>query len=192
MTMRPRLAYAGTLAFLVAVACALPAQATVIDRQHYAGSFTESAGICGIPVTHDVEFSGVYHLRVGTGDLDSLFFAVDNYDATDTLTNPANGKFVLIEHNGVLHDTKGTLVGGTIFKATTIEAGQPLTIRDMSGRVVSRDRGVIRSTYLWDTLGDDTPGGILVKDLGVIVAGPHPMFPFDDATFCAVVKPLIS
>jgi hypothetical protein len=177
---------------LVIAVCALPAQATVIDQQHYAGSFSESDVICGIPVRHDGEFSGVSHVRVGKDELDSLFFGLDNYQVTETLTNPANGNFVVIEHNGVAHDTKGTLVEGTIFKATTIDAGQPITIRDMSGRVVSRDRGAIRTTYLFDTLGDDTPGGVFLNELGVAVAGPHPMFPFDDATFCAVVKPLIS
>ena len=48
---------------------------------------------------------------------------------------------------------------------TTIDAGQPIRIRDMTGRVVSRDRGVIRETYLFDTLGvsgvNDIPVGTL-------------------------------
>jgi hypothetical protein len=65
-------------------------------------------------------------------------------------------------------------VSGTSF--TTIVAGQPILIRDMTGRVVSRDRGVIRETYLFDTLGDDTPGGLYLEQLGLLVSGPHPLF----------------
>src|SRR5689334_8261423 len=124
MTKRNPLACAGTLAMLVIAVSTLPAQATVIDQQHYAGSSSDPNVICGVAVRHDSEFTGVYHVRVGKGELDSLFFGLDNYQITETLTNPANGNFVVLEHNGMVHDTKGTLVEGTIFKATTIEAGQ--------------------------------------------------------------------
>ena len=76
---------------------------------------------------------------------------------------------------------------------TTIFVGQPILIRDMSGRVVSRDRGVIRVTYLWDTLGDDTPGGRVRRALGLLVGGPHPLLAgdFDEEAFCAIVRPLL-
>jgi hypothetical protein len=85
-------------------------------------------------------------VRVGKGDLDTLFFGLDKSESMSTLTNEANGNVVQIEHNGVVQDIKGTLVGGSIFKAVTIEAGQPIRIRDMSGRIVARDRGVVRFT----------------------------------------------
>jgi hypothetical protein len=77
--------------------------------------------------------------------------------------------------------------------AATIDAGQPIRIRDMTGRVVSRDRGVIRETYLFDTLGDDTPGGLYLEQLGLRVSGPHPLLPgfFDEEAFCAIVRPLL-
>ena len=60
----------------------------------------------------------------------------------------------------------------------------------MTGRVVLRDRGVIRETYLFDTLGDDTPGGMYIEQLGLRVSGPHPLFVDEDA-FCTVVRPLL-
>ena len=37
---------------------------------------------------------------------DTLFFGLDNYESTSTLTNLANGNVVRIEHNGVAHDVK--------------------------------------------------------------------------------------
>jgi hypothetical protein len=190
MTLHPRPAIAGSLVTLVVMVCAVPAQATVTDQQHY--SFSDSIPddvICGVTVRHDFSGSGVYHVRVGKGDLDTLFFGQDKSESMSTLTNEANGNVVQIEHNGVVQDIKGTLVEGSIFKAVTIEAGQPIRIRDMSGRIVARDRGVVRFTYLFDTLGDHTPGGVSIDDLGVTVSGPHPLFPED--AFCTSVQPLL-
>jgi hypothetical protein len=194
MRLRPQSAFGATLAAVVVMACAVPAQATVIAHDHY--SFSESFPdvICGVSVRHDFVVSGVAHVRVGKGALDTLFFRIDNYQGTDTLTNEANGNFVLIEHNGIVHDTKGTHVEGSIFEATTIHSGQPIRIRDMTGRIVARERGVIRETYLFDTLGDHTPGGLFLETLSVQVSGPHPFldFPFfDEDAFCAIVRPLL-
>jgi hypothetical protein len=178
----------------VLLAGAIPAQATVIDQQNY--SFAESFPdvICGVPVRHDALGSGVAHVRVGKGDLASAFFGLDHLRAVSTLTNEANGNFVQIEHNDVAHDTTATHVSGSIFMFTTIDAGQPIVIRDMTGRVVSRTRGVIRETYLFDTLGDDTPGGLYLEQLGLLVSGPHPLLDeggFDEDAFCAIVRPLL-
>jgi hypothetical protein len=194
MTLHPRPTTVGILATLVVMACAIPAQATVIDKEHYSFSETiEEDEICGVTVRHDTVGSGVAHVRVGKGELASAFFGIDNYNVTSTLTNEANGNFLTIEHNGVFHDTKGTLVSGSVFMFTTIDAGQPIRIRDVTGRVVSRDRGVIRETYLFDTLGDDTPGGLYLEQLGLRVSGPHPLLPgfFDEEAFCAIVRPLL-
>ena len=142
---------------------------------------------------HDTVGSGVAHVRVGKGELASAFFGIDNYRVVDTLTNEANGNFVQIEHKESPERTKATHVSGSIFMFTMIHAGQPIRIRDMTGRVVSRDRGVIRDTFLFDTLGDDTPGGVFVEQLGLLVSGPHPLLPgdFDEDAFCAIVRPLL-
>jgi hypothetical protein len=191
MSLHLRPAVAGMLATLVVVACAIPAQATVIDRERYSFSDSSLAVVCGVSVRLDTVETGVAHVRMAKGELTSAFFGIDNYERTFTLTNEANGSVVTIKENGVVHDTKATHVSGSIFMFTTINAGQPLTIRDMTGRVVSRDRGVIRETYLFDTLGDATPGGLYLEGLGLRVGGPHPQFPFDESTFCAVVRPLL-
>jgi hypothetical protein len=189
MTLHARSAIGALLATLAVMACAVPAQATVINKEHYSFSDSFADVICGVPVRHDVAGSGVFHVRVGKGDLASAFFGVDNYEATSTLTNEANGNVVRIEHNGVVVDTTATHVSGSIFRFTTINAGQPIRIRDMTGRVVARDRGVVRETYLFDTLGDDTPGGLYLEQLGLMIGGPHPLFPED--AFCTIVRPLL-
>jgi hypothetical protein len=53
-----------------------------------------------------------------------------------------------------------------------------------------RDRGVIRSSLVFDTLGDATPGGAVVEELEPSVRGPHPGF--DDATLCPVLVPQLT
>ena len=193
MRLRPQPAFGATLAAVVVMACAVPAQATVIDHDHY--SFSESFPdvICGVAVRHDRVRSGVAHVRVGKGKLDTVFFGIDNDVETNTLTNEANGNFVLVELDAVYHDIKGTHVEGSIFEATTIISGQAIRIRDMTGRIVSRDRGVIRETYLFDTLGDHTPGGLFLETLSLQVSGPHPLLPgfFNEDAFCAIVRPLL-
>jgi hypothetical protein len=187
-----RSATVGLIATLLVLAGAIPAQATVIDKQHYEffDSFPDDV-VCGVAVRHDIAGSGVALVRVGKGGVASAFFGIDNYRVTETLTNEANGNFVQIERDGVVNFTKATHVSGSIFKFTVINAGQPFTIRDMSGRVVARDRGVIREIFLFDTLGDDTPGGLYLEELGLLVSGPHPLFTSDEDAFCAIVRPLL-
>ena len=52
---------------------------------------------------------------------------------------------------------------------------------------MARDRGNVHFRILFDTEGDDVPGGILVEELEPEVHGPHPGF--DD--FCGLITPLI-
>lgn len=80
------------------------------------------------------------------------------------------------------NEITATQVDGNVYRFVSIEAGQPFVISDAAGKVVVRDRGVIRRTYPFDTLGDGTPGGVLVGDPVSVVHGPHaglaPDFPF--------------
>ena len=80
---------------------------------------------------------------------------------------------------------------GNVYEFRTIEAGQPFVVRDGVGRVVLRDRGVIRHRLLFDTLGDGMPGGIELDDEIVGVGGPHPGFDQTEEEFCAMVTSLI-
>jgi hypothetical protein len=189
-SVRRYVATAGLLA-LVLMAWALPARADVINHQRFADSFSDDFELCGMPVHVDGEESGFFHQRVGKGDLESTFFAHINLSTTETFTNPANGKFLLIESHAVIQETKAVPVDGTIFQFTGVEAGQPFVLRDMSGRVVLHNRGAIRTTILFDTLGDDTPGGVVLDVISQRISGPHPELEMDEDAFCAVVQDLI-
>lgn len=183
-------ATAGVLSLLL-IAGALPAQAEVINHQRFADSSSDDFELCGIPVHSDGEESGFFHQRVGTGDLDSLFFVHINVTTTETITNPANGKFLVIESHEVIQETRAVPVEGTTFQISDVSAGQPFVLRDMTGKIVLHNRGAVRGTILFDTLGDDTPGGVVVEVISVRISGPHPELEMDEGVFCTTVQELL-
>jgi hypothetical protein len=137
------------------------ASATVIERDHYSGTNTYTVTDCDFTLEGQSEFHGKALLRVVKPG--EAFLVRDKFWFRDVLTNPDTGKWFVIRGNGLYHEIKRTLVSGTIFQFVAIEAGQPLVIEDSSGRVVVRDRGVIRHTFLFDTLGDGEPGGDFIE-----------------------------
>lgn len=171
---------------------AVPAGATVIGKATITDAGVVPAEeFCGMTVRHEFSFVDRVQARVGKGNLESAFFGHDNYSAHEVFTNLATGRSMTVDANGIMHDVKATLVSGTIFRFTTINAGQPFVVRDTNGRVVLRDRGVIRETYLFDTEGDDVPGGIFIAPISTRVAGPHPGFELTEDEFCALAQDLI-
>jgi hypothetical protein len=181
------LAVAGVLGVMLAGASA--AQATVIREEPFTEPYGGEFNLCGIDIIVEGTFSASVKFREGKNNVDSAFFLHEISSHFDTVTNPLNGKFFTTEHKGLVHDLRATHVEGNIYRFTSIEAGQTFVVRDSSGRVVLRDRGVIRTTVLFNTLGDAVPGGDLVEVISVEVSGPHPSF--DEAGFCATVQPLL-
>jgi hypothetical protein len=171
---------------------AVPAGATVTGRDTFSDSGSEVIDdFCGLTVQHDFAFTDRFQARVGKGDLATAFFGHDNYDYLDVLTNPETGLSMSFSGHGIVNDVKATHVSGSIFKFTTKDSGQQFVVRDDSGRVVLRDRGRIRETYLFDTEGDNEIGGIFLESLSLSVAGPHPGSEQSEDEFCAMVHDLI-
>ena len=163
------------------------ANATVVDRGHYFSEpYSFSHDDCGFDVDVEGTSSGVFRVRAGKGKTATAFYGHDNYSFVETQTNPETGAFVTITANAVFNEIKARRVKGSIFEFEAVEAGQ-FRMYDSDGRLVARDRGSLRHHILFDTEGDDVPGGIFVDDLGVDVNGPHPGF--DD--FCGLITPLI-
>ena len=156
------------------------------DEDHFAFPY------CDLDeVQVDVVFSGKGHIRSGKGKTAGAFYLHDNNSAVETWTNPENGKFVTISRHAVFQDIKATRVEGSVFEFVSHEVGQPFVLRDMHGNVVLRDRGLIAYTYLFDTLGDDEPGGDWLGEPDVRVSGPHPGFFLGEAEECALAMELI-
>jgi hypothetical protein len=57
------------------------------------------------------------------------------------------------------NEVGATRVEGSIFEFRTVEAGQPFVVEDSDGNLVARNRGSVHIRYLFDTQGDDEPGG---------------------------------
>ena len=151
-----------TVAALLAMA--LPAQAKVIDREHYTFSesdrFRQSAGSRSTRTSP----------RAATRALGSASTTSTPRSSGSTTTSTRiDGRTrptavsLTIWGNAVIRDVKATHVEGSIFQFTTVESGRPFNLADASGRVLLRDRGSIRETYLFDTRGDDVPGGIFLE-----------------------------
>lgn len=169
---------------------AAQAQATVINQEKYTDSFSDDFVDCGLALHDEFSISGTAHVRVGKGGLESAFFAHDKFRFHDTTTNPANGRFYTIDGNFVFNEIDATRVEGNVFEFTSVQAGTWI-LRNDSGDVVLRDRGVIRSTILFDTLGDGVPGGEFVEFISDEVKGPHPGFDLSEDEFCALTQELL-
>lgn len=189
--LRRRSAVVATVFLVVVMAATLltstPAGATKFEGGHYEGTDSFSYSFCGFVVEVDVTFHGVYSLRTGKGAKESAFFLHDKYWYTET--HSANGLFFTISGNGLFQETRAVPLGGNLFEFHAIDAGQPFVVRGMDGEVLLRDRGVIRQTVVFDTLGDGVPGGVLVEEGPTQIAGPHPGFFIDPLEACPLLTP---
>ena len=181
------LAAAAAVAAAVTVFGGAPSNATVVDKDHYFSEpYSFSHDECGFEVEVKGTSSGVLRIRAGKGKTATAFYLHDNYSFVETQTNPETGAFVTITANAVFNEIKARRVEGNVFEFEAVEAGQ-FRLYDSDGRLVARDRGSLHHHILFDTEGDDEPGGIFVEDLGTDVHGPHPGL--DD--FCGLITPLI-
>lgn len=176
---RSLLAVVGAAAIVLTMA--LPASAAIFFRERYAGSDAFSYSDCGFDVDVTVEYGGRFQIRTGTGADASAFFAHDNYWFRETHVR-GDGKTVFLSGSGNFVETKATRVEGSVFTFTSVNAGQLFTARDSDGNVLFRDRGAIVETILFDTLGDDEPGGEFLEILDTTF---HGQFPSVEG-FCAI------
>jgi hypothetical protein len=179
-----RLLLVGAVAAALVVGSA-PAAATVIEREHYSGSFELTEDDCGFTLNHVQTFYGQAHLRVDTTG--QAFLGVDAFHFREVVTNPDTGQWFVIRAHGQFHEIRATQVEGTVYEFVLLEAGQQFVIEDAEGNVIVRDRGALFHTYLFDTLGDGQPGGEFIEDTGFVAHGPHPSF---DQDFCAIAAEL--
>jgi hypothetical protein len=170
---------------------AVPAGAQIVERERFVNTWgPETYEDCGFEIEVEGRETGHARIRKGKGKTASAFFAHVRFSYRETHTNTETGEWFVVRGHGVFNEVKATRVSGTVFRFVAIEAGQPFVIEDSTGRVVLRDRGVIRYSILFDTLGDDEPGGELIEEFEPEVRGPHPAFN-EEADFCAIATRLI-
>lgn len=183
---------------VVALAAALitavpPAGATVVEHARFDESGSFSYDDCGFPVSVDFEISALVRLREGKRDDDSFFFGFERVTFSETHTNTDTGEWFLLRANFMFKELRAKRLEGNVFELTGLFAGQTFVVEDSLGDVVVRESGAVELTLLFDTGGDDKPGG---TPLGASIAGvhgPHPategdMFFFD---LCPIAAELI-
>jgi hypothetical protein len=175
------------LAVAAMLALGAPAGATVIGQEHYSGTDTYSFNDCGFWLDAESEFYGQILFRVDPGG--EAFLVKDKFWYRDVLTNRDTGEWFVLRGNGLFHETKAKHIEGNVYEFTAVEAGQPFVIEDSAGKVIVRDRGVIRHTAIFDTLGDGVPSAEFIEETHTSVHGPHPGFA-DDFPFCEIAAEL--
>jgi hypothetical protein len=169
-----------TLAVVAAtVLCAAPASARQAD--HFRVVDDVSFDDCGFTIDGHQDFMATEVLRRSTPDgvvLGQLAFRIRN-----VYTNPETGASFSQSADGIARDVSAVNLGGEVFQYTSVQNGSVFTIRDGSGRVVSRDTGLIQFVVVVD----ESTGDLLSQELGT-VNGPHAGF----ATgFCGFADDLI-
>ena len=167
-----------TMAVLVAAGVMVvmgtpPAQATVRERfsEHEDYEYVQD---CGFAVEVTGSLDNAFLLREG-GNQDAGAFPVLNRTAfSERWTNAETGEWFTIRGHAVFNEIGATRVEGSIFEFRAVEAGQPFVVEDSDGSIVESNSGSVHISYLFDTLGDDVPGGEWIADVGFRVAGPHP------------------
>jgi hypothetical protein len=149
-----------------------PAQAKVIDSGTFSG--TDSGVVCGSYAV-ETTFGGSFTVKDATPATDGQLFAFTmKFEFTDVITNPETGAFVTLSGHFLLKEIRPRQLDGSVYTLRTIEVGR-LVLRDMDGKTVLKDVGLIETTEIFDTLGDSAPGGVLLEGPEIVrVAGPHP------------------
>lgn len=164
---------------LLVLALAGPVQAAPLVREHYSGTDSYDFNDCGFDVHVEVSFEGVFMLKKPRSD-GAPPYLFDNYEVHEILT--ANGRSLTFDHQGLYKDLRITHVEGTIYQFVAIEAGRPFVARAEDGTVLFHDRGLLKTTFQVDTLGDtDLSNDVFIEDSFELLkdAGSHPGFYID-------------
>ena len=164
------------------------AGARILERDRYSGTESGTETICGHSFDVDVTFSGLFMWKT-RGDQPTPYLS-DNSRFRNVYTD-ADGNGFIIEGNALFKVVRISHVRGNIYRHVAHESGQPFSIRALDGTAVLRDRGLLKTTFLINTKGDqDLENDVfldrsfrLLKD-----AGRHPGFSLEESEFCAFVE----
>lgn len=168
----------------MAFTMALPAQGAPLEREHYSGTDSFDFDDCGPLVHNEVSFSGLFMLKAPTkpGAPPRYF---DNYEVHEVLT--ANGRTMTVDHRALYKDLHATLISGTTYRFVAQESGQPFVARDDTGAVLFHDRGVLRTSFVVDTKGDNDLGNDVFVDGSFELLADHGSHPAFYVDFCEVI-----
>ena len=166
------LAFATAVLSLATIVPAAFAQTGLRERYDIEWDFSHDD--CGWTVEVTGGSTGTFHARIGKGDFASAFFFHDNYEWQETHVRSTDGATITLGGNGVFQEGRATLIEGTTYAFSSVNAGQLLIVRDSSGEILLRDRGSMKQTLVLDTLGDDVTGGIFIEEISFRLNGQYP------------------
>src|SRR5215207_6522387 len=185
--MKRRVRITLAIAAIVTSVAAAAAPAAVVEKGRFVDEPYGFAYDCGFPVEVTGVASGNFRLREGSGDDATAYFSLDRISFHEVHTNPETGAWFSLDGHFANNEVSATRVEGSLFTFKIVKAGQVAVIKDADGNLVTSDRGAMRRTILFDTGGDQDPGGDFVDLVDLHLAGPHPTF----ERLCDVASELI-
>jgi hypothetical protein len=166
-------------ALAVVPASALGAKPVEQFHDHFTDSFSDE--ICGIPVDVVIVVTDNFTLYADESFKDRSSFR-------STVTNPANGKSIVISSAGLVSGPAPTVdeEAGTITFFTSFK-GLPEKVQTKNGPVLLRDAGFVTFKDTFDLETDE-----LISSEVIVNKGPHPDLDSDFGLFCEVVTPALS
>ncbi len=165
--MRTLGALVGAVALGLSTVVASAATATAAPPEVVSEPYEYQSFECGYPIDVAGEFTSAVVIRTRSPQEPDVFYFHGRLSFREVLTNPDTGAWFVIRGTWLEADVTAKLVQDNIYEYTVIQAGQPLVVEDSTGRVIARERGVLRYRLQWDTDGN------FVDFLGVDVGGPH-------------------
>jgi hypothetical protein len=149
---------AGLLAAGLLLGTAPAALAGMVEREQWSFSESFTDDFCGLDAEFEVEAHGQYMIRADKPGSSAFLFS-NVFEWRDVITNPETGAWIVIRGRENHREVKATHVEGDIYRFRVQLAGQHFVIENSDGEVVYRNRGLLVFDQLFDTLGDDEPGG---------------------------------
>lgn len=208
MRLRSLLAFTAPIALALPLAVQGTAHAASPFPYHDVGQFPDATNTdlradCGLSfdVITTVQEQGNHFARPVRDGVGQAFYGHDNTNAIFTNTRVGTDDSFSVHFKNVFHEVSadhlegyeppadyelpvvdGVERDGPYYEFTAHETVHA-TVRDDSGRVVSREHGVFRYRVIFNTLGDSQPGGSVVVEFEPeIISGS---FVLDD--FCGLV-----
>lgn len=130
------------VAAAVLTATATETSAKVIVREDFEIENSGPVEVCELPVFSEYSESGRVTIRQGPPGTPTEFWSWQG-SFREVLTNPENGKFIVITGRYNNRDVSATLVEGEIYRYRFHVAGQPFVVSDSTGKVVYRENGLV-------------------------------------------------
>jgi hypothetical protein len=161
---------------------------TVYDQGHYDQPYSFTTKECAVKAKITGHTRGHYKNYNVAGSHGQAFLAHNWYRFREVWTNPANGHKAYADGHGYFREISASHVRGDLWSFLSVETGVPIRVRHTrGGEPLLVDHGRIMKRTLFDTQGDQEPGGEIVHEKVLQVQGDFP-FGTGRVGFCQLVR----